>query len=222
MAVICGTPTPATTRVVQIEPGPMPTFTASTPASISAWVASAVATLPAISSHDALEVLPQVRIESITPREWPWAVSTTSTSTPGLDQRVHARVAIGAHAHRGGHQQALLGVLGGVGVHLAALSTSLTVISPRSSPASLTTSSFSMRLLCSSSIARFLGDALARGDQLLRHHLVHRLVQVLLEAHVAAGDDADQLAALHHGDAVDAVLAHHLDHARQRRVRARW
>ena len=33
-AVICGTPTPATTRVVQIEPGPIPTLTASAPASI--------------------------------------------------------------------------------------------------------------------------------------------------------------------------------------------
>jgi len=36
MAVSCGTPTPATTRVVQIDPGPIPTFTQSTPASISA------------------------------------------------------------------------------------------------------------------------------------------------------------------------------------------
>src|SRR3989454_158606 len=35
MAVICGTPTPVTTRVVQIEPGPTPTFTASTPRSTS-------------------------------------------------------------------------------------------------------------------------------------------------------------------------------------------
>ena len=35
-AVICGTPTPATTRVVQIEPGPMPTLTPSAPASTSA------------------------------------------------------------------------------------------------------------------------------------------------------------------------------------------
>ena len=26
-AVICGTPAPDTTRVVQMEPGPMPTFT---------------------------------------------------------------------------------------------------------------------------------------------------------------------------------------------------
>src|SRR5674536_10098 len=36
MAVTCGTPTPATTRVVQIEPGPTPTLTASAPASTSA------------------------------------------------------------------------------------------------------------------------------------------------------------------------------------------
>src|SRR2546428_11793346 len=33
IAVICGTPTPVTTRVVQIDPGPTPTFTASTPRS---------------------------------------------------------------------------------------------------------------------------------------------------------------------------------------------
>ena len=38
-AASCGTPTPATTRVVQIEPGPMPTLMESAPASISALVA---------------------------------------------------------------------------------------------------------------------------------------------------------------------------------------
>ena len=32
IAVNCGTPTPETMRVVQIEPGPMPTLTASAPA----------------------------------------------------------------------------------------------------------------------------------------------------------------------------------------------
>ena len=36
IAVIIGTPMPATTRVVQIDPAPMPTLTASTPESISA------------------------------------------------------------------------------------------------------------------------------------------------------------------------------------------
>ena len=48
-AVICGMPIPVTTRVVQIDPPPMPTFTASAPAVIRSLVASAVATLPAIS-----------------------------------------------------------------------------------------------------------------------------------------------------------------------------
>ena len=49
IADICGTPIPATTRVVQIEPGPIPTLTASAPASIRASAASAVAILPAIT-----------------------------------------------------------------------------------------------------------------------------------------------------------------------------
>ena len=49
IAVSCGTPTPVTTRVVQIEPGPTPTFTASTPRSTSARAPSRVATLPATS-----------------------------------------------------------------------------------------------------------------------------------------------------------------------------
>ena len=50
IALIIGTPMPATTRVVQIDPAPMPTLTASTPALMSASVASAVATFPAMSS----------------------------------------------------------------------------------------------------------------------------------------------------------------------------
>ena len=40
MAVSCGTPTPATMRVVQIEPGPIPILMASAPASISALAPS--------------------------------------------------------------------------------------------------------------------------------------------------------------------------------------
>ena len=36
MAVICGIPAPVTMRVVQMEPGPMPTLMASAPASMSA------------------------------------------------------------------------------------------------------------------------------------------------------------------------------------------
>ena len=43
-------PTPQTTRVVQIEPGPMPTFTACAPHFASAAAASPVAMLPAMTS----------------------------------------------------------------------------------------------------------------------------------------------------------------------------
>ena len=50
IAVICGTPTPEITRVVQIDPGPMPTLTASAPACDQGPRPSAVATLPAITS----------------------------------------------------------------------------------------------------------------------------------------------------------------------------
>ena len=50
IALICGTPTPATILVVQILPGPIPTFMASAPASTKALTASFVATLPAITS----------------------------------------------------------------------------------------------------------------------------------------------------------------------------
>src|SRR3954452_1367552 len=77
-ALICGTPTPATTRVVQMLPGPIPTLTASTPASQSAATASAVATLPAITSRPGYRFF-TLRTVSMTPREWPCAVSTTMT-----------------------------------------------------------------------------------------------------------------------------------------------
>ena len=81
IAVICGTPTPATIRVVQIDPGPMPTLTASAPAARRALAASPVATLPAMTSNCGCCRL-MARIRSITPLECPCAVSTTTTSTP--------------------------------------------------------------------------------------------------------------------------------------------
>jgi hypothetical protein len=48
-AVNCGTPIPAITLVVQIEPGPIPTLIASAPASINLRVPSLVATFPPIT-----------------------------------------------------------------------------------------------------------------------------------------------------------------------------
>src|SRR6476646_10950394 len=50
IAVSCGIPEPDTMRVVQIDPGPTPTLTASTPAFSNSLAASAVAMLPATNS----------------------------------------------------------------------------------------------------------------------------------------------------------------------------
>ena len=46
----CGIPQPEMILVVQIEPGPIPIFTASAPASIMRFVASAVTVFPPITS----------------------------------------------------------------------------------------------------------------------------------------------------------------------------
>jgi hypothetical protein len=86
IAVSCGTPTPATTRVVQIEPGPMPTLIESAPASIRAFAPSAVAILPATTCTAFDMRLIRVTVSS-TRREWPWAVSTTKRSTPASIKR---------------------------------------------------------------------------------------------------------------------------------------
>src|SRR6266705_2312190 len=82
-AVNCGTPAPATIRVVQMEPGPTPTLIASAPASIRSWTASCVATLPATMSVSGKRPF-NARTVSSTAWLWPCAVSTTTTSAPAL------------------------------------------------------------------------------------------------------------------------------------------
>ena len=75
------------TRVVQIDPGPIPTFTASAPASIKALAPSEVATLPpTISTRSPNFFLMQPTV-SRTPLECPCALSTNRTSTPASTKR---------------------------------------------------------------------------------------------------------------------------------------
>src|SRR5690349_23066748 len=79
MAVTWGTPTPATTRVVQIDPGPTPTFTPSAPASIMAWAPGRVATLPPITSSRVLALIWATMAS--TASAWTWAV-------PAMEQQI--------------------------------------------------------------------------------------------------------------------------------------
>ena len=62
IAVSCGTPTPATIRVVHIEPGPIPTLSASTPIEIKSSAASAVAMLPTHNSASILSLMVSVNL----------------------------------------------------------------------------------------------------------------------------------------------------------------
>src|SRR6266545_4821181 len=150
-AVICGTPTPATTRVVQMEPGPTPHFTASTPALQSASAASKVATFPATISTF-LKFCFVERTASMTPRLCPCAVSMAMTSTPALRSawmrasRSTPTPTAAPHRSRPSESFAAFGCCW-------TFSMSLIVTSPFSSKASFTMSSFSMRWRWSSSFA---------------------------------------------------------------------
>ena len=203
-AVICGTPTPATTRVVQIEPGPIPTLIASAPASISASAASAVAMLPAITctSHSALIR----RTISTTDAECPCAVSTTSDVDLGVDQRAGALERVRADADRGADAQPALLVLG----RERELDPLLDVLD-RDQALEVAVRVDDRQLLdlvAVQDLVRLVegrpdgcGDEVARG-----HQRRDGLTRVRLEAEVAVGQDPDEHAGVvgdrHAGDAV--------------------
>ena len=147
-AEICGTPTPATTRVVQMEPGPMPTLTASAPASTSARAASAVAILPAMTWISAHLALMRFTVSS-TPFECPCAVSTTTRSTPASRSAATRSSVSGVVPTAAPTRNRPLPSLQARG-NSWAFWKSLTVIMPTSSWAPFTTRSFSIRCLCRS------------------------------------------------------------------------
>ena len=211
-AVTWGTPTPATMRVVQIEPGPTPTLTASTPASMSACAPSRVATLPPMMSmwsND--ESAFRRRTMSITPADWPLAVSTTRTSTPAsrsASARSHAspKKPIAAPTRR---RPCSSLVASG---YFSLLSKSLMVMRPASLPSSSMSGSFSMRCFAKSRDDLVGADADGSGDEALGGHDVAHERRLTLEArdepHVAVGDDADQAAVfIDDRQARDAVLS---------------
>src|SRR5665213_2901818 len=140
IAVTWGTPTPVTTRVVQIEPGPTPTFTPSAPASIKACAPSRVAMLPPMMST--LTSRFNLLTISSTAAECPWAVSTTMMSTP-TSTKVRARLYDSSPtptaAATSNRPAASLEANG----NWSRLVKSLTVMRPRNRPPSSTSGSFS-------------------------------------------------------------------------------
>ena len=146
MAVTWGTPIPVTILVVQIEPGPIPTFIPSAPASTSALAPSPVATLPPITSTSGKFFLIHLtRLRTF--KEWPWAVSTTRTSTLAWTRAATLSSVPSPTLTEAPTIKRPWSSLHAFG-YCSALSISVTVINPLSSKSSLMTNTFSILCLC--------------------------------------------------------------------------
>ena len=82
----CGRPTPVIIRVVHMAPGPTPTLTMSAPASMRSRVPVGRHDVAGDDRHGRRRARGRPRSASSIRCWWPCAVSTTSTSTPGLEQ----------------------------------------------------------------------------------------------------------------------------------------
>ena len=177
-AVTWGTPTPATTRVVQIEPGPTPTFTASAPASMRAWAPDRVATFPPMTSIASKARSPlSRRMMSRTPAESPLAVSTTITSTPAsrsapARSQASPKNPIAAPTRR--RPSSSLVAFG----YCSLLSKSLTVMSPPRRPLASTRGSFS--ILCWARMAIALSGSMPTGAVIRGAFVMTSLTRVVL------------------------------------------
>ena len=141
MAVTCGTPMPATTRVVQIEPGPTPTLTPSTPASIRAWAPSRVATLPPITSTPTLDLIFAIQLRALL--LCPCEVSTIRKSAPASASACARSSASGLAPTAAPTRRRPSASFAAFG-YFSAFTKSLTVMRPLRMPASSTSGSFSI------------------------------------------------------------------------------
>ena len=193
IAVSCGTPTPATIRVVQIEPGPMPTLIASAPASISACAPSRGGDVAGDHLDRVGELLdPRHRFQHA--RGMAVRGVDHDEIDAGVDQPLGALEAVLADRGRGGDAQPALRVLAGVRMRDRLLD----VLDGDQADAAILVVDHQQLLdavLVQQPLGLVLADALAHGDEvLLRHQLRDLLRRIGGEADVAVGQDADQLA----------------------------
>ena len=134
---------PVTTRVVQIDPGPTPTLTASTPRSTSARAPASVAMLPATSCASGKTSRKHATVSS-TPWLWPCAESTTITSHPASSSAwARARASCVPPTAAATRNRPCWSLL--ASGYWRRLKMSLMVMRPFSNPCLSTTGNFSMR-----------------------------------------------------------------------------
>ena len=224
IAVSCGTPTPATIRVVQIEPGPMPTLMESAPESISALAPSDGRDIAGDHLH--LVGLPLDAVDGV---QHMARMAVRGVDHDQIDARRHqplgAVEALVADGGGGGDAQTSLLVLAGIRIGDRLLD----ILHGDQADAAILRVDDQQLLdpvLMQQALGLVLTDILAHGDEtLMGHQLRHLLRRIGGEAHVAVGQDADELAGLsvarafHHRDAGDAVLLHQRERVGERGVR---
>ena len=189
-AVTCGTPTPATTRVVQIDPGPgralqrrRPRRRARAPRRPSRRCRRS----PRSSCAPLIR-----RTTSRTPCEWPWAVSTTSRSTSDSTSaaaRSSASFPTPTAAPTRSRPCSSFVASG----YLIRFEMSLTVMSPLSRPSRVDDRQL-LDLVAVQDLARLVERRpdRRRDEVAARHQRRDRLRRVGLEAEVAVREDADE------------------------------
>ena len=177
-------------RVVQIEPGPMPTLIASAPASISACAPSRVATLPAISAT-LLVARRSRRTCDSTDSEWPCAVSTTRQSTPAATSRSARSKPLSPTVVAAATRSRPSASLAALRMRRRLLDV-LDRHQPDAAVVLVDHDELLDPVLMQQPPRLVLADALADGDDLARHQFADRLARIVGEAHVAVGEDADQ------------------------------
>ena len=199
MAVICGTPTPDTTRVVQIDPGAN-----SDPQRVGARVNQGLGAVGgghvagdhldigafAFGRYQRRNHVVRVAVRRV----------DTQRVNAGAPQRRDALGAVGSHSNRGAHPQASQAVLARRGI-----AHRFVHVLDRDQPAQPLLIVDQRQLFNSMGLQDVLGriqvDAQFGGDHLGRHQLAHRLVQPLDEAQVAIGKHPHQTVLADHRQA---------------------
>jgi hypothetical protein len=196
MAMICGTPTPATIRVVQMEPGSDADLDR-----IGARLHQRQRRRPrgdvAADDFD----LGIVALDPAHALDHAFAVAVRRVNHDGvhagLDQRGHALLGALAHAYRSAHAQSAGGVTRRIR-EIELLGNVLDGDQALEFEGVVDHQQTLQLVLVQQRLRFFGGGAIGHSDQALarRHDLAHRLVVAGLEAQVAPGDDADHLAAV--------------------------
>ena len=130
----------------------------------------------------------------------------------GIDKSLHTVESVGSHSHAGSHAQTAFAVLAS---HWLVLCLCDVLVCDKSHEVVVLIHHgqfLDLVFLQNLSSRGEVGLLVSSDEVLLRHHLVHLLVEMALKAKVAVGDDAHEVVVIiDDGDSSDMVFSHHVE-----------